>query len=67
MDSDIANYTLYMDTDDASTEVTQLAYASGNMQYNIAVETNQTYRWRVVTLDQTGNTSDSGTYGFRVN
>ena len=67
VDSDIATYTLFMDTDDASTEVTQLAYTSGNMQYNIAVESNQTYRWRVVTLDQTGNTSDSGTYGFRVN
>ena len=67
VDSDIATYTLFMDTDDASTEVTQLAYASGNVQYNIAVETNQTYRWRVVTLDQTGNTSDSGIYGFRVN
>ena len=67
VDSDIATYTLYMDADDASTEITQLAYTSGNMQYNIAVESNQTYRWRVVTLDQTGNTSDSGTYGFRVN
>ena len=42
-------------------------YQSGNMQYNIEVESNQTYLWRVVTLDQTGNTSDSGTYGFRVN
>ena len=67
VDSDIATYTLFMDTDDASTEVTQLPYTSGNILYNIAVETNQTYRWRVVTLDQTGNTSDSGTYGFRVN
>jgi len=67
VDSDIATYTLFMDTDDASTEVTQMAYASGNMQYNIAVESNQTYRWRVVTLDQTGNTSNLGTYEFRVN
>lgn len=67
VDSDIATYTLFMDTEDASTEVTQLPYTSGNILYNIAVETNQTYRWRVVTLDQTGNTSDSGTYGFRVN
>jgi hypothetical protein len=67
VDSDIATYTLFMDTNDASTEVIQLSYQSGNMQYNIAVETNQTYRWRVVTLDQTGNTSDSGIYGFRVN
>ena len=67
VDSDIATYTLFMDTDDASTEVTQLAYANENMQYNVSVESNQTYRWRVVTLDQTGNTSDSGIYGFRVN
>lgn len=67
VDSDIATYTLFMDTNDASTEVTQLSYKSGNMQYNIEVESNQTYLWRVVTLDQTGNTSDSGTYGFRVN
>lgn len=67
VDSDIATYTLFMDTNDASTEVTQLSYQSGNMQYNIEVESNQTYLWRVVTLDQTGNTSDSGTYGFRVN
>ena len=67
VDSDIATYTLFMDTDDASTEVTQLPYTSGNILYNIAVESNQTYRWRIVTLDQTGNTSDSGTYGFRVN
>lgn len=67
VDSDIATYTLFMDTNDASTEVTQLSYQSGNMQYDIEVESNQTYLWRVVTLDQTGNTSDSGTYGFRVN
>ena len=67
VDSDIATYTLFMDTNDASTEITQLSYQSGNMQYNIKVEPNQTYRWRVVTLDQTGNTSDSGIYGFRVN
>jgi hypothetical protein len=67
VDSDIATYTLFMDTNDASTEITQLSYQSGNMQYNIEVEPNQTYRWRVVTLDQTGNTSDSGIYGFRVN
>ena len=67
VDSDIATYTLFMDTNDASTEITQLSYQSGNMQYNIKVEPNQTYRWRVVTLDQTGNTSDSGIDGFRVN
>lgn len=67
VESDIATYTLYMDSTDASTEITQIAHAEGNMEYNVMVTSGATYFWRIVSLDQTGNTSDSGTYGFRVN
>ena len=67
VDSDLATYTLFMDSTDASTEITQIGYEQGNMEYNVEVINGETYYWRVVSLDQTGNTSDSGTYGFRVN
>ena len=67
VDSDLATYTLFMDNTDASTEITQIGYEQGNMEYNVEVISGETYYWRVVSLDQTGNTSDSGTYGFRVN
>lgn len=67
VDSDLATYTLFMDTTDASTQITELEAVEGNMQYNVAVESGSTYFWRVVALDETGNTSDSGSYGFRVN
>ena len=67
VDSDLATYTLFMDNTDASTEIIQIGYEQGNMEYNVEVISGETYYWRVVSLDQTGNTSDSGTYGFRVN
>ena len=66
VDGDLASHTVYMDTVDATTEITQIS-AENTTQHNVVVTSNETYFWRVVTLDQSGNSSDSGTYAFRVN
>ena len=66
VDGDLASHTVYMDTVDATTEIIQIS-AENATQHNVVVTSNETYFWRVVTLDQSGNSSDSGTYAFRVN
>ncbi|NNJ88262.1 MAG: hypothetical protein HKP53_02585 [Eudoraea sp.] len=65
VDNDIAVYEVYLDT------VTdpQLLIASpslGITEIQASVEADTIYYWRVVTIDRAGNTSDSGTYSFRV-
>lgn len=67
VDNDLANYKLYMDQADASTLITTLDYTSGNMSYNLPIDSGSTYYWRVVAEDANGNRSDSGINGFRVN
>ncbi|WP_297764005.1 hypothetical protein [uncultured Muriicola sp.] len=65
VDNDIDSYEVYLDT------VTnpQLLISSPSLNItNIkaSVDTDTIYYWRVVTIDRAGNTSDSGTYSFRV-
>jgi len=65
VDNDIASYEVYLDT------VTnpQLLIASPSLnitEIQASVEADTIYYWRVVTIDRAGNTSDSGTYSFRV-
>ena len=67
IESDIATYTLFMDNSDASTQIAEITHEEGNMEFNVVVTSGETYYWRIESLDETGNSSDSGTYGFRVN
>ncbi len=65
VDNDISSYEVYMDT------VTnpQLLIASPSLNITdiqASVEADTIYYWRVVTIDREGNSSDSGTYSFRV-
>lgn len=65
VDNDISSYEVYMDT------VTnpQLLIASPSLNITdiqASVEADTSYYWRVVTIDRAGNSSDSGTYSFRV-
>lgn len=65
VDNDIASYAVYLDT------VTnpQLLISSPSLsitEIKASVAADTVYYWRVVTLDRAGNTSDSGTYSFRV-
>lgn len=65
VDNDIAAYEVYLDT------VTnpQLLISSPSVSITdikASVQVDTIYYWRVVTIDRAGNSSDSGTYSFRV-
>jgi len=65
VDNDIQSFEVYLDT----VSNPQILIASPSVfitsvQADVAVDT--VYYWRVVTTDREGNTSDSGTYSFRV-
>ena len=65
VDNDIQMYTVYMDS------IAPPAIVIGSPSVSVttikaAVLADTVYYWRVVTTDREGNTSDSGTYSFRV-
>ena len=65
VDNDIVSYEVYLD----AVTNPQLLIASPSLsitEIKASVEADTIYFWRVVTLDREGNTSDSGTYSFRV-
>lgn len=63
VNNDIAFYTVYLDTQDASTVVVQSTAAS---TASVSLAAGKTYHWRVVTTDTAGNSSDSGVYSFSI-
>ena len=63
VDNDIAFYTIYLDTKNASTVVLPSTTASTT---SMSLAAGQTYYWRVVTTDSVGNSSDSGIYSFSI-
>ncbi len=65
VDNDIATYDVYLGT---TTTLTILkAGLTTSTLTDVAVTGNTYYYWKVVTKDSKGNTSDSGTYRFKVN
>lgn len=65
VDNDIATYDVYLDT----VANPQLLLASTSISITeipASVAADTIYYWRVVTTDREGNSSDSGTYSFRV-
>lgn len=65
VDSDIQSFEVYLDTvTDPQLLVASPSVFITSVQADVAIDT--VYYWRVVTIDREGNTSDSGTYSFRV-
>lgn len=65
VDNDIATYDVYLG---ATTTLTLLkAGLTTATLTDVAVNNNTYYYWKVITKDSKGNTSDSGTYRFKVN
>lgn len=63
VNNDIAFYTVYLDTQDASTVVVKSTAAS---TASMSLAAGKTYYWRVVTTDAAGNSSDSGVFSFSI-
>jgi hypothetical protein len=61
----VANYDVYFGT--TSSPLIFKSALTDNFIDNVAVSSNSTYYWHVVTRDKNGNTSDSGLYQFSVN
>ncbi|MDB4015171.1 hypothetical protein N9483_02290 [Flavobacteriaceae bacterium] len=53
-------YYIYLDTADATTLVQQVNAESSTTAYIVAVESSNTYSWKVIAVDANGNKSDSG-------
>ncbi|AWA29699.1 hypothetical protein HYN48_06175 [Flavobacterium magnum] len=63
VDNDIVQYELYMDTN-SNPSTLKGSTPSENLN-GIPVSANTTYYWKVVSKDQSGNTSDSPIYQFK--
>ena len=64
VDNDLSYYNLYFDDVDASTLVSGID--ASTTSFDVSVSPNTLYYWRVTATDENGNSSDSGTYTFRV-
>ena len=64
LDNDIISYNVYFGSTSTPPIYKNSTTASS---VNVTVLTGNTYFWKVTTTDSKGNTSDSGTYQFKVN
>jgi len=64
-DNDIAGYDIYFGT--SATPALSKANITDMFLNGVAVTSGVTYYWKVITKDSQGNTSDSGTFQFKVN
>ena len=67
VDGDLDYYELYLDTNDATTLVQQVNAESATTAFVIAVESSNTYSWKIIAVDANGNKSSSGVYSFLTN
>jgi len=65
VDGDIINYDIYLGT--TNTPSIFNSKITSSSLTNVAVKTNTTYYWKVITRDSKGNLSDSGLNQFMVN
>ena len=65
VDNDIAGYDVYAATDTVNMVVVQADLVTAI--YSLAVTSQTTYYWKIVTKDTQGNTSTSNVYQFKVN
>ncbi len=64
IDNDIANYDVYFGTVNPPTD---LEGNTAAMTMDVTVSAGNTYYWRVVTIDNEGNTSQSEVFQFKIN
>ncbi len=65
VDKDILNYDIYLSTTN-NPALLKGAHTESILN-DVAVNSNSTYYWKVITRDSKGNTSDSGIYSFITN
>lgn len=65
IDNDLDHFLLYMDEEDASTQISKINYTDETTITEVAAEKNKIYYWKIVAVDINGNSSDSGVYSFR--
>lgn len=65
VDNDIATYDVYLDTV-ANPQLLLVSTSISITEIPASVAADTIYYWRVVTTDREGNSSDSGTFSFRV-
>jgi hypothetical protein len=64
-DNDLLNYDIYLGT--TTTPVLIKSQHTSTTLTEVAVNSNTTYYWKVITRDAKGNTSDSGLFEFKTN
>lgn len=65
LENDISGFDVYFSTETPPTTLIA-SPASGTNNFKVSVSSNAVYYWRIVTMDNKGNTSDSGIYSFKV-
>lgn len=63
IDKDITSYSVYLD---ATNSTTNIIPSTANTTETVSLDAGKTYYWHVVTVDATGNTSDSGISSFTI-
>jgi len=66
VDNDISEYTVYFSLTNPPETVMATLEEGKLTETKVSVTSNTVYFWRVVTLDDEGNTSESGIYEFKV-
>jgi hypothetical protein len=65
-DNDIINYDIYLGNNSTNPTLIKSQHTTSTLA-DVAVNSNTTYYWKVITRDAKGNTSDSGAFEFRTN
>ncbi|WP_350289126.1 hypothetical protein [uncultured Croceitalea sp.] len=65
VEDDIVSFEIYFSEQNPPASLLQTTDAT-TMELNVNVISGNTYYWRIITTDETGNTSDSGVYDFKI-
>ena len=64
MENDLTTFEVYMDTNNASTQVTVVTYLGETTEVEVPAEPGNTYYWKIIAIDSDDNKSSSGVYSF---
>ena len=64
MENDLATFEVYMDTNNASTQVTVVTYVGETTEIEVSAEPGNIYYWKIIAIDSDENKSSSGVYSF---
>ncbi|MDC1061002.1 hypothetical protein OAP99_02305 [Flavobacteriaceae bacterium] len=67
VDSDLDRFEVYVDSTDATTLAGTVEAVNTSTALEIPVENGSVYYWKVIAIDENGNTTNSGVYTFRTN